>query len=56
MVKNAIFGYNSAQLYKLDIRADLQNDGIAKIKTAYLEQGGERSNTAYGYVARRALA
>ena len=56
MLKNAIFGYNSAQLYKLDIRADLQNDGIAKIKTAYLEQGGQRSNAAYGYVARRALA
>jgi hypothetical protein len=55
MVKNAIFGYNSAQIYKLDIRADLQNDGISKIKTAYLEQGGERSNAAYGYVARRAL-
>jgi hypothetical protein len=56
MVKNAIFGYNSAQLYKLDIRADLHNDGIAKIKTAYLDQGGQRSNAAYGYVARRALA
>jgi uncharacterized protein len=54
-VKNAIFGYNSAQIYKLDIRAELQNDGMAKIKTAYLEQGGERSNAAYGYVARRAL-
>jgi uncharacterized protein len=54
-VKNAIFGYNSAQLYKLDLHADLRNDGIAKIKAAYLEQGGERSNTAYGYVARRAL-
>ena len=54
-VKNAIFGYNSAQLYKLDLRADLQNDGIAKIKAAYLEDGGQRSNTAYGYVSRRAL-
>jgi uncharacterized protein len=56
MVKNGIFGYNSAQLYQLDIRAELHNDGIAKMKTAYLEQGGERSNTAYGYVARRAVA
>jgi predicted TIM-barrel fold metal-dependent hydrolase len=56
MVKNAIFGYNSAQLYKLDIRAELHNDGMAKLKTAYLEQGGQRSNAAYGYVARRALA
>jgi predicted TIM-barrel fold metal-dependent hydrolase len=56
MVKNAIFGYNSAELYKFDRHADLQNDGIAKIKTAYLEEGGERTNTAYGYVARRALS
>jgi predicted TIM-barrel fold metal-dependent hydrolase len=53
--KNAIFGYNAAQLYKLDLRADLHNDGIAKIKAACLEDGGERSNTAYGYVARRAF-
>ena len=56
MLKNAIFGYNSAQIYKLDIRAELHNDGMAKLKTAYLEQGGQRSNTAYGYVARRASA
>jgi predicted TIM-barrel fold metal-dependent hydrolase len=55
MVKNAIFGYNTAQLYKLDIHAELHNDGINKIKAAYLDQGGQRSNTAYGYVARRAF-
>ena len=55
MVKNAIFGYNSRQLYKLDLRADLQNDGIAKIKAGYLDEGGERSNAAYGYVSRRGL-
>jgi hypothetical protein len=54
IVKQAIFGFNSARMYNLDIRAELHNDGIAKMKTAYLEQGGERSNTAYGYVARRA--
>jgi predicted TIM-barrel fold metal-dependent hydrolase len=54
MVKQAIFGFNSARIYNLDIRAELHNDGIAKVKTAYLDQGGERSNTAYGYVARRA--
>jgi predicted TIM-barrel fold metal-dependent hydrolase len=56
MLKNAIFGYNSAQIYKLDIRAELHNDGMAKLKTAYREQGGQRSNAAYGYVARRASA
>jgi predicted TIM-barrel fold metal-dependent hydrolase len=54
LMKQAIFGFNSARMYNLDIRAELHNDGIAKMKTAYLEQGGERSNTAYGYVARRA--
>jgi uncharacterized protein len=56
LVKQAIFGFNSGRLYNVDIRAELHNDGIAKMKTAYLEQGGERSNTAYGYVARRAVA
>jgi uncharacterized protein len=56
LVKQAIFGFNSARMYNLDIRAELHNDGIAKMKTAYLEQGGQRSNAAYGYVARRASA
>jgi uncharacterized protein len=54
-VKNAIFGYNSGGLYKLGTRAELNNDGIARLMTAYLEGGGRRSNAAYEYVARRAL-
>jgi len=56
-VKSAIFGYNAAQFYKLDLRAELaplKDDGIAKLKAAYLENGGARSNTAYGYIARPA--
>jgi hypothetical protein len=55
MVKSAIFGYNAARFYKLDLHAGLapwESDGIARIKTAYLDEGGTRSNTAYGYVAR----
>src|SRR5215471_14722962 len=56
-VKSAIFGYNAAQFYKLDLRAELaplKDDGIAKLKAAYLEGGALRSNTAYGYIARPA--
>jgi predicted TIM-barrel fold metal-dependent hydrolase len=56
-VKSAIFGYNAAQFYKLDLRAELaplKDDGIAKLKAAYLQDGPRRSNTAYGYIARPA--
>jgi hypothetical protein len=56
-VKSAIFGYNAARHYKLDLRAELaplKDDGIAKLKTAYLGGGALRSNTAYGYVAKPA--
>ena len=56
-VKSAIFGYNAARFYKLDLRAELapmHEDGIAKLKAAYLEDGHAPSNTAYGFVARRA--
>jgi hypothetical protein len=41
-VKSAILGYNAARFYKLDLRAELplmREDGIAKLKTAYLENG-----------------
>jgi hypothetical protein len=54
-VKSAIFGYNAARFYKLDLRAELppmHEDGIAKLKAAYLEDGRAPSNTAYGFVAR----
>jgi hypothetical protein len=54
-VKNAIFGVNGARHYHLDLRAamnDMPFDGIAKQKAAYLENGGSRSNAAYGYVAQ----
>src|SRR5229473_1685043 len=55
-VKSAIFGYNAARFYKLDLRAELppmHEDGIARLKAAYIEDGRAPSNTAYGFVARR---
>lgn len=59
-VKNKIFGLNSAKLYRLDAQkmaADamttpFDNDMIAKMKAEYLAMGGERSNAAYGYIAK----
>ena len=55
-VKSAIFGYNSARLYKLDLRAELPpigQDKLAAARAASLH-AATRSNLAYGYVARRA--
>jgi len=59
-VKNKIFGLNSAKLYKLDaqkmaldaVNNPFNTDMIAKMKQEYLAMGGERSNTAYGYIAK----
>jgi predicted TIM-barrel fold metal-dependent hydrolase len=56
MVKSAIFGFNAARFYKLDLRtglAPMETDALARMKAAYLDEGAERSNAAYGYVARR---
>ena len=56
MVKSAIFGFNAARFYKLDLRtalAPMETDALARMKAAYLDEGTERSNAAYGYVARR---
>lgn len=54
-VKRAIFGGNSARLYGLDRAAIMQtrHDRLAQMRTAYRAAGGERSNSAYGYVRRR---
>ena len=57
-VKNKILGLNSAKLYRLDaqkIAADARafdHDMIAQMKAEYLAMGGERSNAAYGYIAK----
>ena len=48
-----IFGGNAAKLYKVDAKAQrkaLPEDALERLKTAYLQGGGERSNAAYGWV------
>ena len=51
-VKTAIFGANSARMYRYDARrAGLEMDGVTRAKADYAAAGGERSNIAYGYVA-----
>jgi len=52
-VKTAIFGGNSAKMYKYDIRkAGLERDRVTIVKTAYEKNGAARSNLRYGYVTR----
>jgi predicted TIM-barrel fold metal-dependent hydrolase len=51
--KAKIFGLNAARLYGVDVNAKrkaLPGDALSKVKTAYLEQGGQRENAAYGWV------
>ncbi|HLJ96910.1 MAG TPA: amidohydrolase family protein [Gemmataceae bacterium] len=51
--KAKIFGLNAARLYGVDVNAKrnaLPKDALSKLKTAYLEQGGQRENAAYGWV------
>jgi len=51
--KAKIFGLNAAKLYKIDVKAKrkaLPADTLEKIKTAYLDGGGQRSNEVYGWV------
>ncbi len=52
-VKTAIFGGNSARMYRYDIkRAGLEHDRVAQAKAAYLRRGGEPSHRRYGYVLK----
>ena len=56
VVKSAIFSGNAVRLYRLDVKAALGGigtDRIAALRAEYVAQGGMRSNTRYGYVARR---
>ncbi len=51
--KAKIFGLNAARLYNVDVKAKrkaIPADGLEKLRTAYLERGGQRSNAAYGWV------
>ena len=53
-VKSSILGLNAARHYNIQVKdGDLslwEQDNLAKIKLAYLNEGGLRSNAAYGYV------
>nr|MDJ0897129.1 amidohydrolase family protein [Alphaproteobacteria bacterium] len=57
-VKQKIFGLNSAKLYNLKIQLGMGKpfgpDKLADVRAEYRAQGGERSNAAYGYVAKKA--
>ncbi len=51
--KAKIFGLNAARLYKVDVKAKRKAfpaDTFTRIKTAYLDNGGQRDNAAYGWV------
>ncbi|MBP6821427.1 MAG: amidohydrolase family protein [Acidobacteria bacterium] len=51
--KAKIFGLNAAKLYKVDVKAKrnpLKTDMLDKLKIAYQDNGGQRSNGAMGWV------
>lgn len=53
MDKAKIFGLNAAKIYGIDAGIEIQRfpkDTLSKLKTAYLEEGGQRDNAAYGWV------
>jgi predicted TIM-barrel fold metal-dependent hydrolase len=55
--KAQIFGLNAARIYGVDVnatRAAGPNDGLNRLRTSYLNQGGMRNNAAYGWVRRDA--
>lgn len=51
--KAKIFGLNAARLYKVDAKSKrkaFKADALTQLKTAYVQDGGQRSNAAYGWV------
>ncbi len=60
LVKTAIFGINSANVYSYDLTADVQQklgaDKIAEVKEVYRKEGGERNNAYYGYNGKQRTA
>jgi predicted TIM-barrel fold metal-dependent hydrolase len=55
--KAKIFGLNAAKIYGVDVNARLKafpKDTLTRLKTAYLDRGGQRENTAYGWVRAEA--
>jgi predicted TIM-barrel fold metal-dependent hydrolase len=57
LVKTAIFGINSANIYNYDLTADVlqkfDGDKLAQVKEVYRKSGGERNNAYYGYIGKR---
>jgi hypothetical protein len=52
--REIIFGRNLAGLYGVDIdaaRSQIPGDSLSGMKTAYIQEGPEPSNTQYGWVA-----
>jgi len=50
-VKRAIFGGNSAHMYKYDVKkAEWRDDRFASVKAAYERRGRDPSNLRYGFV------
>ena len=57
MRQQGISGNNSDESMRLynvknSLRAELQDDGIARYKTLYAKHGAGRTNLAYGYVRK----
>ena len=51
--KAKIFGLTAARIYGVDVEQQLKafpNDTLTQLKTAYLDQGGQRENAVYGWV------
>lgn len=51
--KAKIFGLNAAKIYGIDVnakRTPLPADALDRLKAAYLDNGGQRDNAAYGWV------
>ncbi|HQR05565.1 MAG TPA: amidohydrolase family protein [Gemmatales bacterium] len=51
--KTKIFGLNAARIYGIDVntkRSALPKDALSKLKVTYLDEGGMRTNAAYGWV------
>ena len=55
--KAKIFGLNAAKIYGIDVASQLKAfpaDTLSKLKTAYLDRGGQRDNAAQGWVRANA--
>ena len=59
-LKRAIFSFNAAELYGVDVKAKRNpvpadyRDKLANMKAQYREQGGKASNAYYGWIRKTA--